>query len=212
MASLYKDTNPIRSGPLSFFLFLSFTSLLNQKQFPSGSVPVCLRTCPRGGEVNTLKLHQVRKIWAGPIAIANCRNLISSGGWEVLDGIKIQQHDSQGYSPSRLGATNLRGFSQSRKLDRKGGAYGAKSSCAAWATRGWGRGERMRSLRKEATVKQEALGTLTHCTYGCCWSCGRPGFHHVTVGSRDWGWAAQSRWRHYVGAGRQDAWPILENW
>ena len=60
--SFYKDTNPIRSGPLSFFLFLSFTSLLNQKQFPSGSVPVCLRTCPCGGEVNTLKLHQVRKI------------------------------------------------------------------------------------------------------------------------------------------------------
>ena len=39
----------------------------------------------------------------------------------------------------------------------------------------------MRSLRKEATLKEEAQGTLMHCTYGCCWSCGRPGFHHVTV-------------------------------
>lgn len=47
-----------------FFLFFPFLHIIakSEAQFPSGSLPVCLRMCPRGGEADTLKLHQVRKI------------------------------------------------------------------------------------------------------------------------------------------------------
>lgn len=69
----------------------------------------------------------------------------------------------------------------------------------------------MRSLRKEATLKQEAQGALAHCRCGGCRSCSRPGFHHVTV-VREAEVEQQGRWRRCVGAGQRDAWPILENW
>ena len=199
----------MRSWPLSFFFFLSFTSLLNQKhsfplavfRFASECVHVVVKWTPSSCirfEKSELDQEQLQT--------AETSEAQAAGGprrdWDPASC-------SQGYSPPRLPAASPRGFSQSKKLDRKGGAYGAKSSCIAWATRTGG-GGRMRSLRKAATLEQ-AQGALTHRRYAGCWSCSWPGFRHVAV-VQEAEVELQSRWRRCVGAGRRDAWPILENW
>lgn len=92
-------------------IFLLFTALLNQKhsQFPCGNLPVCLTTCPRGGEADTLKLCQVWTIWDWPAAAAQGAGRRGAGdsrpAWEGRRRRSRAAPQAEVRRPARLAAS-----------------------------------------------------------------------------------------------------------